>query len=308
MGHIERMGHRPGRGIIKKAVGEGDFFLEKRANHQSRWLIGGDNKGRTLLKGAGADGLIVGEFVIHNVVPGHHGGHCLGAGGVSGITKNIRFYGVGFGFGSLDAVELLPVGNQVVSLDHGAFQGCQACRNVVADGEGKRKGDGGGLLQMSPRTRLFKQETDTPEEIYIVGTVARIQFVEPFFGKIKRLQLIEGAGKMTRKFGVQAIIQGVGYNRVVARTFAGIEIKCLVGTHLVVVCHHVGLPFVKELQPCLAFGVDGHEPVAVEVEPVMIHAATGPYFVVLTVERIGHKGGSLVHIGPVGVAFASVGV
>ena len=86
------------------------------------------------------------------------------------------------------------------------------------------------------------------------------------------------------------------------------EVSAVDVAHFVVVGDDVGLPVVEEFEAALGLGVDGGEPVAVEVEPVVVGAAIGPAFLVLAITAVGAGVLAAVAVGPGGEALEAVGI
>ena len=85
------------------------------------------------------------------------------------------------------------------------------------------------------------------------------------------------------------MIEIIGYQRVIAAVLARIEIERAVGAHFVVIGLYIRPPLVEETDAVAGFGKSAEKPVAVQVEPVVVEAAAGPYFGVLPVEWIGYR-------------------
>lgn len=81
-----------------------------------------------------------------------------------------------------------------------------------------------------------------------------------------------------------------------------------VGSHLVKVEHHVRFPVMEHLHPSLAFRVLQRQPVAVQIEPIVIGSSAGPGLLVLAVVRVTVGNGASIVIGPLGEPFEPVGV
>ena len=75
-----------------------------------------------------------------------------------------------------------------------------------------------------------------------------------------------------------------------------------------VISDDIGKPLMVEFKTVLAFYMHGQIPVAVEVKPVVIGAAAGPYFVVLAVVRVGNERSCFVLIDPTHKTVATVGI
>ncbi len=95
---------------------------------------------------------------------------------------------------------------------------------------------------------------------------------------------------------------------VLAARHPGLEEVGGVGPHLVEVGHHVGPPPVELLEAGSGLGLLRQEPVAVEIEPVVVGAAVGPGLAVLAVPAVGDQHPAAVHVGPLGEPPQAVGV
>ena len=113
---------------------------------------------------------------------------------------------------------------------------------------------------------------------------------------------------MPGEFVVQVAVKIGREIRVFGVALARLEEKRAVGSHLVNVVGDVGIPLPDVGQPVAGFFLGGRHEVAVEVKPVVIKPATGPYLVVFAVVGVGHEGAALVHIEPVGGPVAAIGV
>ena len=96
--------------------------------------------------------------------------------------------------------------------------------------------------------------------------------------------------------------------RVVPGRDAGLEKERGLGAHLVVVGRDLGPPAVPERHPPPALPERRREPVAVEVEEVVVRPPLRPRLVVLPVLRVGHGHGAPPAVGPVDEAVAPVRV
>ena len=87
--------------------------------------------------------------------------------------------------------------------------------------------------------------------------------------------------------------------RVVAARDAGLEEIGRVAAHFVDVGQHLGAPVVEERHPALRFGVLRHEPVPVQIEPVVVGPPAWPRFHVLPVLAVPRGDRAPVGVDPV---------
>ncbi len=87
--------------------------------------------------------------------------------------------------------------------------------------------------------------------------------------------------------------------RVVPARDPGLEEIGRVAAHLVDVCQHLGAPVVEQRHPALRFGMLRHEPVAVEIEPVVVGPPARPRLRVLPVLSVPRGDPAPVGVDPV---------
>ncbi len=78
--------------------------------------------------------------------------------------------------------------------------------------------------------------------------------------------------------------------------------------HLVKVGGDIGAPVLGRADKCPRFGLGDRQPLAVDVEPVMVGAAPGPFVIVLAMLRIGHGDIGVMHVRPLGEPVGAIGV
>ena len=176
----------------------------------------------------------------------------------------------------------------------------------VGDGTGKlavhciAEGEQGAVRPAHRRpfgAGLFVDEPDCPDQVGIGTAVAGVPVFQPLAGVIAPAVAVEGPGLLgCDTFGP---FQGDLAVIVVDRFARRVEEKGVEGTHLVGIDHQLRMPFVQCLHPGTAFRLGEDEPVAVEVEQVVIGASPGPYPGVVDALGIavGHGAAPLLHRG-----------
>jgi len=154
---------------------------------------------------------------------------------------------------------------------------------------------------------LFEEYSEGASEVGVGAAFAGIEVVEAFSGEVELSDLIEGAGVV--------FAEGFGEGNVLAGS-EGVQAICdargeEVGegtSHFVVVEGELGSPVHPDRVASDGFWLGEGEPVAVEVEPVVVGASAGPGFESFSVLGVGAGVLAAVVVGPVGEAVATVGV
>ena len=135
----------------------------------------------------------------------------------------------------------------------------------------------------SADTALLSKHTDGTQHAGVAGAVARIKKVESFAGEIVDAVFIKCA-HIGHAEGVRPGFVAVGQQQISRRGAGRGKIIAVVALLMVV---HVYLrhPFLVFRRQAAHFGVNAPDPVAVEVEPIVVGAAIWPGFVVFQVCR-----------------------
>ena len=238
-------------------------------------------------------GVVGGDLVA--VEEGFEGGE---AGGIAGGGE-----GVGLGFGGGGFFEGVEVEGLLVGEEFGAegvrgFEGGEGGDELVADGEGEGEEAVFGVGVEAAGAGLLKEDADGAVDVGVGGAFADVVVVIGFAGVVEGADGVEGFGVFLRHLFGEGLV-GLWGEGVDHFGDAGLEeVGAVDVAHFVVVGDDVGLPVVEEFEAALGLGVDGGEPVAVEVEPVVVGAAIGPAFLVLAITAVGAGVLAAVAVGP----------
>ena len=160
---------------------------------------------------------------------------------------------------------------------------------------------------MTPRARLFKQNTYRTIYVWIGRTFAVIKIVVAFTSVVHRANFIQGFCMKLSNFSRQFL---VFLRRVWVHTsrLARHEEESRIASHFVMIGQNVGFPLVIELYTGLRFGLLRHQPITIEVEPIMIGASVGPNLAELTRGRVAHQILPFVHVYPLTKPLQTIGI
>ncbi len=300
--HVEGQWHGPGRDVVKQTVLELGTLLKNCLHHFPLRLVERHDEGVILQKFAAFQRLVFGEFMHSDVVAAQNIHHFPGTGAVVAAAENVGFHGFVGVFIKIPHIiqQLHPHGPR-------RPQRGERGRKLVANRKGESEQPVVGFLCVATRTRLLEQNTDAAVDVGIGRAFAVVKVIVVFLGVVVGADFVEFGGVVGADFCCEVDVQA-RRERMGARGYAGLEEEGRIAAHLVVVGQNIGLPGVVLRHAALAFGVLCVEPVAVQVEPVMIRASAGPHLVVLARRRVGHGRDAFMGIDPTGKAVAAIGI
>ena len=119
-------------------------------------------------------------------------------------------------------------------------------------------------------------------KVGVGGTFTRVEIIESLFGEVNRINVIECFGVVVSEFSGQ-LTSPLRRERIGTLRNAGLKKVGGAGPHLVEIQNDIRLPEVKFAQSPLRLWMDRRKPVAIQVEPVVIHTPTRPRLPVLAV-------------------------
>ena len=158
-----------------------------------------------------------------------------------------------------------------------------------------------GVLDDAADRALLEQVGHAAEQARIAGAIAQVEVVEPFLGDIER------------PFGAELLVEqlvhleielqsGLAEKRVKAVHRSWRDEEGGVAAHLVQVRGDVGHPVMGCVHECGSFGLGHGQPLAVQVEPVMIGPPPRPGAGVLAMLGVGNRSLGMMDVHVVGKA------
>ena len=140
---------------------------------------------------------------------------------------------------------------------------------------------------MTAGAGLFEQDTDATVHIRIRGTLSVVEIVVSFLGEIKRSDFVEMFGMIGGDLSGQLLV-AFGCVTIHACRLPGLEEESCIRTHLMMVGQDVRFPVVEDVEPVPTFVMLSRQPVAVQVEPVMVETPAGPCLAEFAVVRVAY--------------------
>ena len=218
---------------------------------------------------------------------------------IDGIPEYICLHRIGGCFLAGILVESSLIVEQLGPHLHGCLHGGEHGGELIADGEREAQRTVDTFLDMPTGTRLFEEDADAAVHIRIGGTFSIIKIIISFLGEIQRSYPVEMLRVIGRDLSGQLLVAFRGI-AVHPRRLSGLEEEGSVGAHLVMIGQDVRLPVVEDHEPVLALIMLRRQPVAVEVEPIVVETSAGPGLAELAVVRIAHARYALVAVHPGG--------
>ena len=156
---------------------------------------------------------------------------------------------------------------------------------MIADGKGKGKYSVCAFLGVASSTRLFKQNGYTPIEVHVSRASAWIIIIIIFFRKIQGLNVVQAFLKIGRNGFSQRIIL-LGYQRMHSVWLTWLEEESGVRAHFMVIGIQVWLPLVNPGNSPLCFRQLNRNVIPVEIEPIVVSAASWPGFILFEIVGI----------------------
>ena len=312
-------GQGPGRHVVEEGVLEGRNPLHGRLDQPRLGLVQGDDDRlagpeRTFAGCPAAPGAVVPtglpglrgrfgphgprEFVYTDAVAEQHLQEGLGARARFAQVEDVGLDGVLPGRFGRRGVEIALVGQQLGPQGQAAGQGRHGSGDLVADGVGVGQHPVVGHAFKRPGRGLLEEDADGAVHVRERGPLPIEEVVEGLPRIVQRAVAVEPLGVVfgQRRRKLEGPFRGV---RVVPARDPGLEEIGRVAAHLVDVGQHLGAPVVEQRNPAPRFGMLRHEPVPVEVEPVVVGPPARPRRHVLPVLPVPRGDPAPVGVDPV---------
>ncbi|MBQ1674259.1 MAG: hypothetical protein II064_09245, partial [Bacteroidales bacterium] len=206
------------------------------------------------------------------------------------------------------AIEALLVFQQFFPHIGRALQGSQLRGELVVDGHRERQHPVGRLAQEAARTLLLPEQGDAAVEIQILAAAAREIVVKDFTGEIHQPLPVEGGHIVVAGQAADEFPAILGDQRMPARRLTGREMIIGVRALLVRTRIYIRFPLVHRDGTGARFGLRLVDPVAVQVEPVVVGPAARPGLRMLEFLAVGVSDGTPVRIDPLRETADPVGI
>ena len=183
--------------------------------------------------------------------------------------------------------ELPLMGEEVGTQAARAFDRAQGGAEMGADIVTERAHAVRRLDRTAARGRSLEQDAHRAVHLRIGRALADIVIVEALLAVIEPRFGVENAAVEGRHL-LRELPRARRDERVPARRHAGVEIVGRIRAHLVIVDRDIRLPGVPGAHPCLRLGLCLKEPLAVEIEPVVVGPRRDPQ-IVRGMRRIAHR-------------------
>ena len=282
MTDAERERQRPCRDVVKQRVLERRHALHHRFDEPRLRLIDGHDECRARLEPLAVHLDRLREIVDADPMAGQQLGERLCPSPVAIEPDHVALHVGGAGKIGRSGVEVALVTEQVLAHRHGRFERRERRGELVADRRGVVEPAVHGLGGEGAAGRLLEEDADAAVHVGVRRALAVVEVVERLLRVVERADAVERAGVVRRDLAGEVERAG-GRVRVVAARDAGLEEERGVAAHLVEVGRELGPPAMPKGHPPLRLRVLHQQPVAVEVEEVVVRPAAGPRLVVLAV-------------------------